>query len=140
MRRSICSLLAVVASTTIVLVLSAPTHAQKDNPPTSAAAQTNQPGNPELSAKATEILKNRCVQCHNGTRKFSVLDTESMIRRGRIVPGNAAKSKLYRTVSRGSHPSKRDGGPCTADEVKVIGDWINSMAAKDAGAASQPAK
>jgi uncharacterized membrane protein len=77
----------------------------------------------DLKAQVTSILQNRCAQCHKNVDRLMV----------RVDPKVGLKNKLYRQVARGHNPKGRNG-VCTADEVKTIGAWINSLAPS-----SQPA-
>jgi uncharacterized membrane protein len=81
----------------------------------------------DLKAQVTSILQNRCAQCHKKVDRLMV----------RVDPKVGLKNKLYRQVARGHNPKGRNGA-CTADEVKVIAAWINSLSASSQPA-SQPA-
>ncbi len=81
--------------------------------------------------QVASILGNRCyAKCHKPAWLMA-----------RVVPGDAPKSRLYRQAARG-HNRKGKNGVCTADEVKVLADWINSLTSSSQPAsepASQPA-
>ena len=52
--------------------------------------------------------------------------------RGRIRPGNAEESRLYRRVAGLEQPDAGEGAPLTADEIAAVKQWIDEGAKWDA--------
>jgi hypothetical protein len=77
-------------------------------------------------AQVTSILQHRCARCHRNVNRLMA----------NVVPGSAETSRLYRQAADG-HKRKGPKRVCTADELKVIADWINSLTASSEPA-SQP--
>jgi hypothetical protein len=88
----------------------------------STSAPSSQPAT-GLKAQVTAILQHRCARCHRNVSRLMA----------NVVPGSAETSRLYRQAADG-HKRKGPKRVCTADELKVIADWINSLPP-----ASQPA-
>lgn len=82
----------------------------------------------DLKAQVTSILEKHCIQCHKNADRLM----------GRIVPGDPEKSLLYQRAAYG-HKRKGPKRVCTADEVKAIAAWINSLNATSQPT-SEPAK
>jgi mono/diheme cytochrome c family protein len=81
------------------------------------------------------VLGQRCVSCHDGTRKRSGLDLTtraSLLRGGAdgpvVVPGNAAGSRLVAMVSGDRPRMPRQGPRLSADEVASLRKWIDAGA------------
>lgn len=86
----------------------------------------------DFSADASEVLLGVCVQCHAYGRAENgfgyVNDVDKMIAFGKIVPGNAASSRIYQKIStdwgRGARMPLR--GPYFGPrEVEGVGFWID---------------
>ncbi len=75
------------------------------------------PADQTLADQAQGVLKTHCFQCHRKMEFFTK----------RIVPGQADQSKVYKKAAAGHNPRARNG-PCNKDEVKILKDWINSLA------------
>src|SRR6516225_14410 len=84
------------------------------------------------------IFKQHCVECHGPSqqmrglrldRRRDALPNRVGANNVRIVPGDAAKSTLYRRI-RGteSGTSMPPSGPLKPEEIKLIGDWIDQGA------------
>src|SRR2546430_8652304 len=85
---------------------------------------------------ARKVLASRCWACHAQMAMGGLrLDSrDAMLRGGKsgpaIVPGDAAKSRLYQAVSR-ALPSVRPMPPdavLSPDELATVGHWINEGA------------
>jgi hypothetical protein len=83
--------------------------------------------------KIAPLLVNRCLDCHAGARPRGGLDLTSRaaaLEGGDsgpvIVPGNAAKSLLWKHVSTGKMPPKK---PLAAAEKQLLREWIDAGAA-----------
>ena len=65
-----------------------------------------------LGQKAQEILKANCNRCHGpdspgkGGMNF-ILDRDKLVARNKIVPGNAAESKLYQRDPQARNAARR---------------------------------
>jgi len=96
------------------------------------------------------ILAKNCLSCHNNSQQLSQLDLSSRasaLKGGQksgpsIVPGDAAKSPLYRRVTGEDQPAMPLGSRLTDAEIKIIREWIESGAAwgEAVSAASTAAK
>ena len=94
----------------------------------SASEPSSKPSD-DLKAQVTSMLnKKNCARCHRNVNRLMT----------NVVPGNAETSKLYRQAADG-HKRKGPKRVFTADELKVIADWINSMP-PTSQPASQPHK
>lgn len=85
------------------------------------------------------ILNEKCVNCHNENRAKNDLilaDYESIVQGGEnpntLVPGNAAKSLLYKyallPMSDSLHMPPKEKLQLDREEIKLIGWWINTGA------------
>src|SRR5207245_8876249 len=66
-------------------------------------------GKPELAKKARTIIRTNCYRCHgqDGTVEGGmnyVLDMRQLVARKKVVPGDPAKSKLYKRLTSKSNP------------------------------------
>ena len=84
------------------------------------------------------ILSQKCMQCHGLANPMANLDLKS--REGAlkgantapaIVPGDAARSILYRHVAGQEQPQMPLGGKLSAEEIGVLKAWIDSGAEWD---------
>jgi mono/diheme cytochrome c family protein len=109
------------------------------DPPGPAATP---PSPADLHAQAQTILKAACYRCHgqDGAAEGGfnyVLDTEKLIARRKLVPGDPAKSTLLRRIENGSMPPP--GEPGLSDEqVKLLRQWITAGPHLPARTARQP--
>jgi hypothetical protein len=111
-------------------------------------------GRSEISfaADIQPILKERCLECHNGAGEgttvsdFSVVDYASIMKGTRfgpvVVPGSSISSSLYRVVAGKTAPEIRmpphhsealaegRGESLSADELEKLAAWID-QGAKD---------
>lgn len=96
----------------------------------------------ELHTQAQAILKAACYRCHGqdgaaeGGFNF-VLDTEKLIARRKLVPGEPAKSPLLKRIENGSMPPP--GEPGLSDEqAKLLRQWVTTGPHLPARTARQP--
>jgi len=83
------------------------------------------------------ILKSRCFACHSDIQRKAELDlsTPAGIRKGGetgpvLVPGKPEESPLYERVHEGSMPPQ-EKNRLTANEIRLIHDWISGGAKQD---------
>jgi mono/diheme cytochrome c family protein len=97
------------------------------------AAPASQPA-ADTGARVADIIKNRCVTCH----QHAAWTIENISAKpNRVVPGNPDASRLYTTVKAGRHGKTKQGN-MTADEIEAIRAWIAAGAPKPgAGAPAQ---
>ena len=84
------------------------------------------------------LLLHKCSSCHGALQQKSGLrvDTVALLKKGGeggavIVPGDTVKSRLIEIVTRTGDikmPPDGDGTPLTADEIKLLKQWIDSGA------------
>ena len=84
------------------------------------------------------ILQDKCIVCHNHTTRKGDLNLESFAalmnggKRGvPIVPGKAAESLLVKFIDGTMQPRMPLGDQLSAEEIKVIREWIDSGAVGD---------
>ena len=84
------------------------------------------------SAKALEILRTKCVQCHGAGTAMSGLDLtsrEGLLKGGSrgpsIVVGNAAESRLLEAVERKSKLAMPPNGALSVDEITILRKWVD---------------
>jgi len=93
-----------------------------------------QQATPEASSAtaAFAIFKNNCASCHGDTgsaKSYLLLDRSAMVRAGKVSPGNAAESILYRRVTGAAAPLMPQGGPKLQEgDIAVIKRWIDEGA------------
>jgi tetratricopeptide (TPR) repeat protein len=105
-----------------------------------SAALAAEPDRAALARQAHDILKAHCYRCHGqdgaveGGMNY-VLDFKTLVARKKVIPGDAAKSKLYKRLTSDDDPmppSEEKPRP-TKDDIALIREWI------DAGAPDLPA-
>jgi tetratricopeptide (TPR) repeat protein len=105
-----------------------------------SAALAAEPDGAALARQAHDIVKANCYRCHGqdgaveGGMNY-VLDFKTLRARKKVVPGDAAKSKLYKRLTSDDNPmppSDEKPRP-TKDDIALIRQWI------DAGAPDLPA-
>ena len=81
------------------------------------------------------ILQSNCAKCHGSAMQLSKLDLssrDSALRGGEhglvLLPGNAAKSRIYRMVAGLEKPAMPLGGKLTMEQVENIRLWIEQGA------------
>ncbi len=90
-----------------------------------------QPG--ELGRQARELLKIYCYRCHGqdgaveGGMSY-ILDRDRLVARGKVVPGKAADSPLYRRVATGKMPPPEESPRPNANDIALLKKWIDGGA------------
>jgi tetratricopeptide (TPR) repeat protein len=105
-----------------------------------SAALAAEPDGAALARQAHDILKANCYRCHGqdgaveGGMNY-VLDFKTLVVRKKIIPGDAAKSKLYKRLTSDDDPMPPidEKARPTKDDIALIRRWI------DAGAPGLPA-
>jgi WD40 repeat protein/mono/diheme cytochrome c family protein len=98
----------------------------------------------DLAAKALNVLKTHCYRCHGkdgsleGGMSF-VLDRDRLVNRKKIVPGDAAKSPLYKRVASGKMPPPEETTRPSKEEVAILQQWIDHGACRFAPAGDHAA-
>lgn len=135
MRRSVPSIiLAMVATGSIVALLSAQAPAPSTPPTQVSFARDIQP-----------ILERSCWNCHSADLQLADLDLstrEAALRGGEhgaaLVPGNAEQSRLYRMVAGlESITMPMEGPKLTPTEISTFKTWIEQGAQWDAAPADR---
>lgn len=100
---------------------------------TPAAAQPAAASAVSFSKDLQPLLQESCVSCHGGERTSRALDLktfESLMAGSQngavIVPGQADSSKLVQAIQSGKMPKR--GTKWTADQLKLLVDWVNAGA------------
>ncbi|MEQ1875289.1 MAG: c-type cytochrome [Bdellovibrionia bacterium] len=82
----------------------------------------------ESLREPVQILSHRCISCHNPTKHEGDFgdahDIPSMVRAGRIVPGNPEESRLYVVMKTAFMPPQTH---LDEEEVDAIRKWISQM-------------
>jgi tetratricopeptide (TPR) repeat protein/mono/diheme cytochrome c family protein len=97
-----------------------------------------------LAKKAAGVLKAHCYRCHGqdganeGGFNFA-LDRRQLVSRGKVVPGDPAKSKIYRRLTNEDDPMppEEEKTRPSQEEVALIKKWI-ADGAVDFGEANPP--
>jgi hypothetical protein len=109
--------------------------------------QNPAPSPASFSRDVAPILGRACLTCHGPTQQLSQLDlgTRAAALKGgqksgpAIVPGDSAKSPLYRRLTGQDQPAMPLGARLTDSEIKIIKEWIDSGAVWDGAASASPA-
>src|SRR5215469_14126604 len=95
-----------------------------------------------FSTDIRPIFGKSCWNCHSGANQLAKLNLDTRddaLKGGQhgvvLVPGDAAKSRLFQLVSGVEKPAMPLGGKLTADEIETIRLWINQGAVWDNTAA-----
>lgn len=88
------------------------------------------------------ILNENCLTCHGGIKQlgeFSLLFEEDVYQttesgKPAIVPGSKNKSELFKRISHGDpeYRMPQDADPLSAEQIKIIGKWIDEGAVWEA--------
>src|SRR5512134_1377992 len=73
---------------------------------------------PSSAAAAFAVLQKNCAGCHGDTgfaKNYLLLDRSAMVKAGKIAPGSAEESILYKRVTGAVEPLMPDGGPKLPD-------------------------
>jgi mono/diheme cytochrome c family protein len=84
-----------------------------------------------LAKRAQAILKENCYGCHGEAGATEggvnyVLEVPRLISRGKLVAGNAVRSKLYTQVKTGNMP--KDSEPLSKADIETLRQWIDAGA------------
>src|SRR6185437_2703555 len=95
-----------------------------------------------FSSDIQSIFEKSCWNCHSASTQLSKLNLatrEDAVKGGQhgvvLVPGNSAKSRLFKLVSGAEKPAMPLGGSLTAEEIESIRLWIEQGAKWDAAPA-----
>jgi serine/threonine-protein kinase len=97
---------------------------------------------PKLAAQARGVLKKYCAGCHgpDGTNEGGmnyILDVKKLQEKKKLVPGDPAKSKLYKKVASGEMPPEEEKVRPGKEDVALLERWIRAGApAEDAAVRS----
>lgn len=135
---SIVAVLALGACADAELLYSTPPADDTTEPATQEPDETGQIDEPsdtgpaeceEDPTSAAAILEAYCYSCHGDNGSSSggfaeVLDVETMIDDGKLVPGDATASLIYLYMSAGSMPPVGNPTPSSA-EIAAVAEWID---------------
>jgi Planctomycete cytochrome C len=97
------------------------------------------PAHADGAADGEAILRKYCVRCHSGPAARGdfdfVANTQQLIAKGFVVPGDGAHSEVFERVQAGEMPPPAVKKRPSAAEIAVLGAWIDQMAAPRATAA-----
>src|SRR5688572_19906140 len=98
-----------------------------------ARSATRLPQEPQAAAtRAFEILRKNCISCHGETgfaRSYMLLDHAAMLRTGKLVPGRAEDSVLYKRITGATEPLMPEGGEkLSSTDIAAIKAWIDAGA------------
>jgi tetratricopeptide (TPR) repeat protein/mono/diheme cytochrome c family protein len=100
-----------------------------------SAAAADEPDRLALARQALDVLKANCHRCHgqDGTNEGGfnyVLDAGKLAARKKVVPGDAARSKLYRRLVSADDPMPPEDEKVRPgkDDVALIKKWIEAGA------------
>jgi WD40 repeat protein len=79
------------------------------------------------------IFRKACHRCHGEDGAIEgglnyLLDRDKLVARGKIVPGQPSKSRLFRRVAEGSMPPAGQKPRPTAEEIDLLRQWIQAGA------------
>lgn len=87
---------------------------------------------PSPASAAFAVFQKNCASCHGDTgfaKGYLLLDRAAMIKTGKVTPGNAAESTLYKRVTGVAAPLMPQGGPKLPDsDLDIIKRWIDAGA------------
>jgi serine/threonine-protein kinase len=96
-------------------------------------------------AKAAKaMLEKTCARCHaNGQAEGGfgfVLDAKKLVERKKVIPGDSAKSRLFKKVQSGEMPPEDEKPRPTPEEIASLNAWIDAGAPPfpDAAPAARP--
>ncbi|HET6574506.1 MAG TPA: c-type cytochrome domain-containing protein [Fimbriiglobus sp.] len=102
----------------------------------------------DLAARAKEVFRGRCAECHSGTKAragVNVLDRDRLIAKEKVVPGKPDDSPVYQLISATDESAMPPKGrpPLTAEQIEAVRKWIAAGAPPfpaDTPPPSEPAK
>src|SRR5215207_1169988 len=102
----------------------------------------------DLAARAEEVFRAHCVECHGGARAragVNVLDRDGLVKKEKVVPGKPDDSTLYQLITATDETVMPPTGRprLTAEQVEAVRKWIAAGAPAfpaDAPAPPEPAR
>lgn len=99
-----------------------------------APAQADKPDAKKLTEQALAVLKANCHRCHGENDSAEggvsyILDVDKLIAKGKVVPGDAKKSRLLRRVTAGDMPPEDEKPRPSAADVATLKAWVEALAA-----------
>lgn len=98
-----------------------------------AAAHPAPAADKELAAKAHAILKTHCYRCHGqdgsveGALNY-VADLGKLVARKKVIPGNAAASRLFKRIDDETMPPPGEKPRPSPEELALLKKWIDDGA------------
>ena len=98
-----------------------------------AAATSAPAADKELAAKAQAVLKTHCYRCHGqdgsveGALNY-VADLGKLVARKKVIPGNAAASRLFKRIDDETMPPPGEKPRPTPEELATLKKWIDDGA------------
>lgn len=89
------------------------------------------PAHADPSSDGAAVLQKHCTRCHAGAKAQGdldfVTDTKRLIAEGLVVPGDSARSLVYRRVAEGEMPPAGVKVRPTPVEIAALREWIDAM-------------
>jgi len=86
----------------------------------------------DTTAAAKAALEKSCARCHaNGQSEGGfgfVLDAKELVARKKVVPGDAAKSLLFKKIKAGEMPPEDEKPRLSEEEIAALKAWIDAGA------------
>ncbi len=87
---------------------------------------------PSPAAAALAVFQKNCASCHGDTglaKSYLLLDRSAMVKAGKVAPGNAAESILYKRVTGAAGALMPQGGPKLPEgDIAILKRWIDEGA------------
>jgi mono/diheme cytochrome c family protein len=87
---------------------------------------------PSSASAAFAVLQKNCGVCHGETgfaKSYMLLDRSAMVKAGKVTPGKAEESILFKRVTGAVEPLMPDGGPKLPDaDIAILKRWIDDGA------------
>jgi serine/threonine-protein kinase len=102
-------------------------------------------GDADLAARAKEVFRAHCAECHGGAKAragVNVLNRDGLIKKEKVVPGKPDDSVLYQLITATDESAMPPTGRprLTAEQVEVIRKWIAAGAPAFPADAPTPAE
>lgn len=116
--------------------------AQEAKPLTASATPLTPTGpDPKLEKETDQLVETYCRACHAPGKTYAAVFPTGDIAdlkfdRKAVVPGNPDKSPLYESIKAARMPT---GQKMSAEQLAVIGNWINALAEKPTAAVATTA-
>jgi len=86
-----------------------------------------------LAEKAEAVLKTHCYRCHGQDGSIEggfnyVLDRDRLLARGKIIPGKALESSIYKRMAAEKMPPPSEKNRPSSDELALVKQWIDAGA------------